>query len=533
MKNLNDGASRSETSPSSSDGLSSQALQEQFDFNQIQQQLAPQFKQVFPHSQIPRTIVVIPSLSMDREELSKISGVHHYEERMLCLLMLLRMPRTRVIYVTSQPIAPTIIDYYLHLLPGIPTSHARERLIMLSCHDASHVPLSQKILERPRLLERIRKQVVGCHAHMTCFNATHLERSLALALQIPLYASDPALLFLGTKSGSRQVFREAGIAMPDGFENLRDETDIIESLSALKERNPDLEKAVVKLNDGFSGEGNALFSYTGCPSASDPRGVTSWIRDVLHDRLQFEASSECWEHYRRKFEEMGGIVEAFVSGKGKRSPSAQCRIDPLGVSAAISTHDQVLGGPSGQIFQGCTFPASEEYRIEIQEAGMRVAEVLRKHGVLGRFGIDFISVPMEGGRWKHYAIEINLRKGGTTHPFLMLQFLIDGEYDQSSGLYYTPSGKPRYYYASDNVQDDAYKGLTPKDLIDIAVYHGLHYHGATQQGVVFHLIGALSEFGKLGIICIGDSLDEARNLYRHTVNVLNRESTHDVLGLSS
>jgi hypothetical protein len=133
-------------------------------------------------------------------------------------------------------------------------------------------------------------------------------------------------------------------------------------------------------------------------------------------------------------------------------------------------------------------------------------------------------VPREHGGWDHYAVEINLRKGGTTHPFLMLQFLIDGKYDPASGCYYTPAGQSRYYYASDNLQDEAYKGLTPEDLIDIAVHHDLHFHGATQQGVVFHLIGALSEFGKLGVLCIGDSRERARTLYRHTVEVLNKET---------
>lgn len=491
-------------------------------FEQLQQQLAPQFEQIFPNTQVPRTVVVIPSLSLDAEELMKISGVHHYEERMLCLLMLLRMPRTRVVYVTSQPIAPTIIDYYLHLLPGIPTSHARQRLTMLSCHDASHVPLTQKILDRPRLLQRIRHELRGCqYGHMTCFNATPLERTLALALDIPLYATDPALAYLGTKSGSREVFRAAGVAMPDGFEDLRDEVDIVEALAALKQRNPALRKAVVKLNDGFSGEGNAVFSYDECPADAD---CTTWVKHVLPKRLRFEAASETWAHYRVKFAEMSGIVEAFIEGDRKCSPSAQCRINPLGQAVAISTHDQVLGGPSGQVFLGCTFPADEAYRLEIQEAGMRVAEELRQRGVLGRFGIDFISVPRPDGGWDHYAIEINLRKGGTTHPFLMLQFLIDGEYDPTRGCYFTPAGQPRYYYASDNLQHEAYKGLTPEDLIDIAVYHDLHFHGATQQGVVFHLIGALSEFGKLGVLCIGDSRDRARTLYRHTVEVLNRET---------
>ena len=50
------------------------------------------------------------------------------EERFLFLLLLLRQPRLRMIYVTSMPIDPRIIEYYLALLPGVIPSHALARL---------------------------------------------------------------------------------------------------------------------------------------------------------------------------------------------------------------------------------------------------------------------------------------------------------------------------------------------------------------------------------------------------------------------
>lgn len=229
-----------------------------------------------------------------------------------------------------------------------------------------------------------------------------------------------------------------------------------------------------------------------------------------------------WEQYEAKFQAMGGIVEEFIPGAIKHSPSAQFSVDPRGDCAAVSTHEQVLGGDSGQIFLGCRFPANSEYRLAIQERGARVAQVLAAKGVLGRFAVDFVSV-REGDAWRHYAIEINLRKGGTTHPFIMLQFLTDGHYCPDTGEFLTPAGDPRCYYASDNLESTRYRGLTPYDLVDIAVMNGLHFHAATGEGVAFHLIGALSEFGKLGVVCIGRNEARAYELYRQTVEVLDRE----------
>jgi hypothetical protein len=327
-------------------------------FARIQERLRPLFLRVAPDPGASQTVVVVPSLSLDAEELAKISGVHHYEERLLCMLMLLRMPRTRLVFVTSQSIPPAIVDYYLHLLPGVPLRHARGRLTLLSCHDSSDVPLTQKILDRPRLIERIREAIPDPEsAHLTCFNSTALERSLAVRLDIPLYGNDPELNSLGTKSGSREVFREAGIPLPDGFEHLRDEQDLVDAVADLKRRHPELRRAAIKLDEGFSGEGNAVFPYDGAPEGGD---LARWVRDELPQRIRFEAYGETWERYLHKFAQMGGIVECWVEGEEVRSPSVQCRINPMGEAAIVSTHDQVLGGPSGQIFLGSSFPADAE-----------------------------------------------------------------------------------------------------------------------------------------------------------------------------
>lgn len=488
-------------------------------FRQLQARLPGMFREVFPNPLAPRTVVVVPSLSLDTEVLSRISGVIHYEERMLCLLLLLQMPRTRVIYVTSLPVAESTIDYYLHLLPGIPARHARERLTLLSCHDASLKPLADKLLARPRLLARIRTAIGNpAAAHMTCFNVTGVERTLALALDIPIYGCDPALLPLGSKSGGRRLMRDAGVTVPDGAEDLGDADTLAEALAGLKRREPGLARAVVKLNEGFSGEANAIFRFDGAPAG---HGLTAWVRDRL-PQLDFESDAMTWEGFEAGIGEMGAVAEAFVEGEDTRSPSVQLRVDPLGAVEVISTHDQVLGGRSGQVFLGCRFPADPAYRLAIQAAGLKVAEALRDRGVLGRFAVDFLSVRHADG-WRHYGIEINLRKGGTTHTFQMLQFLTDGRYDPDTGDFLSRDGRTCFYEATDNLEAPELRGLTPDDLIDIAVVHGLHFHAATREGVAFHLLGPLSEFGKLGMMAVASSPARASAFFEEAAALIRRE----------
>lgn len=491
-------------------------------FRELQRRLPRIFETLFPDPHAPQTIVVVPSMSLDERELPKLDGACRYEERLLCLLMLLRRPGIRIVYVTSERIAPVIIDAYLSRLRGVSAVEARRRLVLVDCADEAPVPLTRKLLSRPDVVDRVAACIADREAaHMTCFNATALERTLAVRLGIPLYGCDPDLLHHGTKSGSRTVFRRAGIALPDGCESLRDECDVVHALYSLRRREPSLRRAVIKLDEGFSGEGNAVFAFDGAPAGP---ALRRWIIETLPARVRFVAPGETWEAFRAKYAAMGGVVEAFVEGASPRSPSVQCRIDPLGTGRIISTHDQVLGGADGQVFEGCTFPADPAYATQLHEAGLRVTRVLQDEGVLGRFGIDFIS-HLRDGEWHHTALEINLRKGGTTHPYLTLQLLTDGDYDVDTGRYCTASGRVRCYRASDGLGGVAYRGLEPAALLDTATAHRLGFDEATERGVMFHLLGALPGHGRFGAICIGESHAAAGRLYADTVASLDRLTT--------
>ncbi|HWT24138.1 MAG TPA: peptide ligase PGM1-related protein, partial [Solirubrobacteraceae bacterium] len=216
----------------------------------------------------------------------------------------------------------------------------------------------------------------------------------------------------------------------------------------------------------------------------------------------------------------GGIVEERVGGDEVRSPSVQLRVTPGGAVELLSTHDQVLGGPSGQRFVGCRFPADPGYAAAITAAAARIGERLAAAGVLGRFAVDFVVAREGGGAWQPYAIELNLRKGGTTHPFLTLQFLTDGAYDAATGRFTAPGGREKHLVATDHLEAPALRGMTVDDLFDAAVRHGLHFDHARQAGVVFHMMSAVTELGMVGLTAVGDSAGEADALFRRAERIL-------------
>jgi hypothetical protein len=238
--------------------------------------------------------------------------------------------------------------------------------------------------------------------------------------------------------------------------------------------------------------------------------------------MQLESSSMSTDEFLEELEEDGGIVEERVVGKEMTSPSAQLRITPRGDVQLLSTHDQWLGGPNQQKYLGCVFPARPDYATLIANEAMKVGQRLAELGVLGRFAIDFVCARQADG-WKPYAIELNLRKGGTTHPFLTLQFLTDGRYDPQAHEFRIADQK-KCYVATDSLISKKYRVFTPDDLFDVAVRRDLHYDHTTQAGVIFHMMSAIGDYGRLGLTAIANSETQARELYQRTVAALDQEA---------
>jgi hypothetical protein len=214
------------------------------------------------------------------------------------------------------------------------------------------------------------------------------------------------------------------------------------------------------------------------------------------------------------------LVEAWLEGgDALSSPSVQAMIHPGGTVEVISTHEQILGGASGQTYLGCAFPAADAYRGALMRMGETIGAALAAEGALERFGVDVLARRF-GDRWDLQAIEINLRQGGTTHPMMALRAITSGRLDPATGLFLSPTGHPLYYRSTDNFIDPELRGLLPMDLIDIVAEAGLHYDQARLRGSVFHLLGCLSEYGKLGMTCVGGSDDEAEAVYQATASEL-------------
>jgi hypothetical protein len=454
------------------------------------------------------TIVVCPSLSFPVSETRKITGIQHYEERMLFVVLALRDPGVRIVYLSSVEIHGAILDYYLGFLED--PDDARARLHPVALGDPEPRALTAKLLDDADAIARVRAAIGDPkRAFLVPFNVTAWEAELCRVLGgIALYGPAPSLVPLGSKSGGRRVARDAGVPIVHGAEDLTSERQLEAAIGDLLRQRPQASAVVIKLNNGFSGQGNAII---------DVAALTSPLRA---SPTVFCAEEESWDSFARKIAAEGAVVEELLRSPGMASPSVQLRALPSGAFEVVSTHDQVLAGPDDQVYVGCRFPARAAYRSLIRQHARRIAEVLARRGVVGSFGVDFL-VLGDGERVVSYMSEINLRVGGTTHPFAMARLATGGTYDPSTDELVV-RGRPKCYVATDNLKSERYVGLEPFAVIDAVEQAGLGFDASSATGVTLHLLGALGRHGKMGATCIADAPGDAESLYAALVATLDR-----------
>jgi len=165
------------------------------------------------------------------------------------------------------------------------------------------------------------------------------------------------------------------------------------------------------------------------------------------------------------------------------------------------------------MYLGCRFPADREYAAMISAEALKVGNRLAEEGVVGRYGIDFVVTRRSGEEWAPYAIEINLRNGGTTHPFLTLVALTNGSYDVETATFTAPDGTERCYTATDHLEHASLSGLTPDDLLDMTREPPMSWDPGTLEGPAFHLVSAIAVAGNVGVTAIARDRESADQIY--------------------
>ncbi len=158
------------------------------------------------------TIVVIPSIDLDGEELKRICpNIEFYEERQLYHLLLLADSSFRIVYLSTHQICEDVVRYYLSLdnCSTDELNERRQRLFLLTPGDPEDPgsSLSKKVVNHDKLLCTIRDIVnrisggLSPSAGLNVFCGSDTADQIASKLKLRLLEASGESLYYGSKQG--------------------------------------------------------------------------------------------------------------------------------------------------------------------------------------------------------------------------------------------------------------------------------------------------------------------------------------------
>jgi hypothetical protein len=479
-------------------------------FSQLQQRLGDAWKVNSPSSSTDHVIVAMPSFSLGESTLAHYaSRIPALEHRYLNAIFLLNtLPSCEFVFLSTVAPDPEVLEYYFSLFPSDRIDDAKRRMKVFVVPDSSPRPLAQKLKDFPEIISDLRQHFGGRPVFIEPWNVTPHEVAIAELLQAPINGTAPALWPLGFKSSGRKLFAKVGVPTPAGREDVRTPSDVVSAIRAIQSARPGCKGVVIKHDNSGAGDGNVV--------------------------LRFDASDDSDGALRARVESLpawyladllaGGVVEELVSGELFSSPSAQLDVTPFGEVRMLATHEQVLGGADSQVYMGCRFPADPSYAPQLAEYAIAIGKELAELGVVGRFSVDFVAAKDGASGWRIYALEMNLRKGGTTHPYATLRHLVPGTYDAAAGKWVCKDGTTRAYCSTDNMVDEAWQKLNPVSVIRQFREAGLQFDPVKGRGVALHMLSCLAIDGRFGLTAIGNSPADARSMFDSAADIVNSAS---------
>lgn len=454
-------------------------------------------------------VICLSSMTFDKVLTEAIKGLEHYEMRCLWEISRVKNGNVHVHFFSKRKVHQEAIRHFSKVFDL--TNEELERIHFYSVEEilkTTFLPedLSDYIKDFGAVAREFKKICSLNNAYLECFVLTEKEKHLVDNYNIPTWWSHEDLDYYKTKSGNRKILRGV-TAIPRGIENLHSYEESLHALKNLSHQT-NARRFVIKLNDGVSGDGNGFINLK--------NGGSSIIEAL--ENINFVSPKMTTEKFFTEMRKLGGVIEEFIEGENKRSPSVQLLLSPNGDFEILSSHEQILD-ESGSRFLGSEFPAKEDHRESIMREAEKVAKKLCTLNLSGIVGLDFLTVKNANGLIETYLIEMNIRKGGTTHPYWSARTALGALPCPVKGT--LRKGKKEWVYRSnDNLSDGGGCRRSLSGLMEKAEKAGLTYCPQRKTGAIFHMLSCWEPEGKCGATFIGETPEEAMILEENLIKLL-------------
>lgn len=506
--------------------------------------------------QSKRTIVHIPSLSYAEHLRLPINRLSILQNLQLSRLCDLAIRDVDIVYVSPFPLPSEIRTYYENLLQLRGVSNVAGRLHIVVPENAhrfpQHMSLASTLRYSPKAISRIRALVESKPAYIVPNHVGEEDRTLALALNLPLLAPEPDVAALySTKSGAKQVFVEAEVNVPVGAYDIFEETEIYSTLAKLVAANLDVDRWLLKIDDEIDGRGIALLDMNkfrvvqrvrverSQQTAKSQIGKAYWSRSDVQERarakleegfkqeLRVRAEVKCpavyrtWGDFLLAFTRVGGVIEAMPE-QVENVVTVSVLIEPDGATRFICAQDKIHSRQAPFQSVGSVFPQTQIPHAALRSASYAVAKVLHQRGVLGNVSIDYLAfLDPNVQSLRLWALGLNLRVTQPLASFRFFDFLLGG-YTEETGQYKISMEKQSPTKGETSIKETqtrAFAMICPLHHPNLATMsyshffnacrrHGISYDLRAMQGIAFELADSLSA-GVIGVLSINKDATQA------------------------
>ena len=323
-----------------------------------------------------------------------------YEERLLCLLLMLRDPDLRVVYVTSSPVRRAIVEYYLSLLgPELrrrrprtaDAAHRRRRVRAPAVREAARAPAPARPAsagrsatralpprplrhDRARARPRRRARHPGLRRRSRARLPRDQERRRASCSRAPASRTRWA-------SSTSPARRRA-----------------IEAIARLRAARPELAAGGGQARRRRLRRGQRdRRARAGCPRPA--RATSGSASAERFDAMPLEAPGV--PRRRVYLRARWRAAASSRSGSSGRSCAARASSSSSRPAATRGSSRRTIRSSSGQRYLGCRFPAEPAYaRADHARSRGGSAQLLAAAGRRGRAGIDFVVARDADGGWQ-------------------------------------------------------------------------------------------------------------------------------------
>ena len=250
---------------------------------------------------------------------------------------------------------------------------------------------------------------------------------------------------------------------------------------AMRSRRPTMSSAIVKLERGRLRRRQRAGRPARAALAGRRRRRREAVRQRLRD-MQLESPDTPYDVVRQQVRRGRRSSRSGSSARRCAARACSCGCCPAAAVELLSTHDQLLGGASGQSYLGCVFPADPGYARLITQHAETIGAPARGDGrprpVRGRLR----GGPRRRGRLDAVRDRAEPAQGRHHPPVPDPAVPHRRPLRPRHALFLTPRGHEKHLVATDHLESDLLRALVPADLFDIVARHGLHFDQSRQDG---------------------------------------------------